>query len=155
MVLDPLSALSAAAAVLQCIDFSAKLISKTREYHSSASGMLVEHAVIRDAAEILNEQCETLQKLERLHKDDQNENVMKSPLPGEETLANVISSALEIANELGTVIDELRVDGSKTVFKSFRQALKSVCGKERVEKMLRRLTDLRSSLILSLMIVLR
>lgn len=147
--MDPASALSAAAAVFQFIDFGAKLISKTWQIHNHGKGLPVEHRLVRDASLTLKQQCKILQTHASTSKHSP-----KIPL-GRQTLNHVVSRSVKLAEELSSVFEELYRAGGARVFKSFRQALKSVWNKERVENMRCVLNDVRAELTLSMLIVIR
>jgi hypothetical protein len=53
--MDPLSALSIASAVIQIVDFSSKVIARTREVYQSADGSIEELTLIEDATANLDD----------------------------------------------------------------------------------------------------
>lgn len=55
MVVPPLDALTIAAAVVQFVDFSSRIISKGNEYHKSADGALVENKELEVVAASIQE----------------------------------------------------------------------------------------------------
>lgn len=60
MVVPPLDALTLAAAVVQFVDFSSRIISKGNEYHKSADRALVENEEVEVVATNIQEiECET------------------------------------------------------------------------------------------------
>lgn len=149
MVLDPISALGAAAAILQFLDFSMKLVSKASEIKKSADGVTVEHSHILTAADVIATQCHTLETVARGRKSSPD------PLPGEETLAALCEQTLLAAQTLQQALEGLRTTGTRSTFKSFRAAIKSVWDKDRIAGMRSQLEEIRSQLMLSLLIVLR
>ena len=66
MVLDPLSAVSLAATVVQFVDFSSKIVSKGYHLYTSAGGALPENARLGYVIEDLRSVTTRLQSRERL-----------------------------------------------------------------------------------------
>lgn len=147
--MDPASAFSVAAAAIQFIDFSTRLISKSREIKNSINGMTVEHAQIRAATDNITDQCKTLSR----HVGRGSSQAQ--PLPGEETLIEIVRQCSKFAEELRIVLNELRMHKPGNKFKSFRQAIKCLWSKDRISDMRSTLNDLRSLLMVSLLIVMR
>ncbi|KAJ5528336.1 hypothetical protein N7513_012495 [Penicillium frequentans] len=147
MVLDPLAALSIATSVIQFVDFGTKLLSKSREIYKSADGVLADHA----------EQVAIASKLANitrgLSKSADTVNALVNPAPEDTALATVAEDCLEIAEDFSAAIDELAVTGDRTKWKSFRQALKSIWKKEKLEQKMAKLNALRQLVIIHLLVV--
>ena len=58
--MDPLSALSVAAAVVQFVDYSSRMVSKSREIYKSADGALAENIDLEVASKCLQRLTEPL-----------------------------------------------------------------------------------------------
>jgi hypothetical protein len=149
MVLDPLTALSVAASVVQFVDFSTKLISKGREIYKSTEGVLSDHAEqaaissrLADLTRGLSVSINACEATKRLS-------------PAENALQEVTLDCLECAGDFTLAIDELRVTGNHRKWKSFRQALKSVWKKEGIEVRLVKLDRLRQLVIVHLLVVVK
>ena len=124
-IMDPLSALSVAASVVQFVDFGRKIVSKTNEIHNSSKGESIDNALTEATAKrltILAKDLESSLQLEG-HQD----------LPSDKTLYNICVSCIILGNQLTARFDKLRVhsDAKHRAWKSFRQALKSVWSKGR------------------------
>lgn len=113
--MDPISATSLAAAIIQLADFSGKVFSRSRELHLSADGALLKHTELATIANNFR------QLLKSLRKDDK--------LP---ELSNLVIEAESVTNELLTLLQELAGEAtvSKTRWSSVRQALLTI-GKDR------------------------
>ena len=59
--MEPLSALAIASAVSQIVDFSSKVIARTREVYISADGAIEENRLLKDATANLDDLMERLQ----------------------------------------------------------------------------------------------
>ncbi|EPS38220.1 hypothetical protein H072_8069 [Dactylellina haptotyla CBS 200.50] len=146
MAVDPLAALGAAAAVLQFLDFTTKLISKGRELYKSADGVLTDHA----------EQVALYSRLSKLNKalgESINTSAAQKQLSlAEQALLEVSSECMQFADDLAQAIDKLRVTGNRRKWNSFRQALKSVWMKDEIDKRMVTLDRLRQQVIIHLLI---
>lgn len=149
MVLEPISALSVAAAVVQFAEFCSKLISKGNQYHRSTDGALVEHTELTAAAA----------SLVNLTKDlDGSLKLIRQPgkiSSEEESLKAVLEDCRKIASEFVAVLDTFKVPAVHKRWKSFRQAFKTMWNKDKIEEMLRRLNVAREQLVIHLLVVLR
>lgn len=103
MVLDPISALNVAAAVVQFVDFSVRLFDKTREIRESSACQPVEARQIRGASAHLKEQCAILEQHER--SISQVGSVQLSA--GQNCLADVVKKSSEAAQQLLSTLDQL------------------------------------------------
>ena len=146
MVLEALTAVGLAAAVVQFVDFTAKLISKGNKYYRSEDGALEEHKELRRAADNVNRLSERLTHSAEPYTQANNLQ------PEEQALKHVAQDCLDIAKELTAKLDDLKLEGGRQRWKSFRQALKSCWSKEKIEKMLQRLELARGNLILNLLV---
>lgn len=152
MPLDPLSALSVAASVIQFVDFASKIICKGKEVYASVDGVLPEN---------MQNETVTVRLLEMTKK-------LKKPLvvvgcSSEEEhsqhrrLKQICEECSEISKELLEHLRVLKVPkGSEhRRWKSFRQALKSVWDKKAIDAMAKRLEGLRSELHTQVLVGLR
>ncbi|KAH8786794.1 hypothetical protein F5882DRAFT_326431 [Hyaloscypha sp. PMI_1271] len=147
MVLDALSAVSLAATIVQFVDFSSKIVSKGYHLHRSAEGVLPENArlayVIADLKD-LNIKLQCHERLGCLTRDEQ-------------ALEDLSSQCSTLATELLGRLEKLKVEQNvkNRKWKSFRQALKIVWGKEALDQMAATLSDYRSQLELHVLLSLR
>jgi hypothetical protein len=147
MVLDALSAVSLAASIVQFVDFSSKIVSKGYHLHRSAEGVLPENArlayVIADLKD-LNTKLQCHERLGCLTRDEQ-------------ALEDLSSQCSALATELLGRLEKLKVEQNvkNRKWKSFRQALKIVWGKEALDQMAATLSDYRSQLELHVLLSLR
>lgn len=150
-MLDPLTALSVAATVVQFVDFGSKLVSKGKEFYKSPDGVLLENAELEDASGRLQGLSRSLE--ESLYQ-------FVGPLTErDQRLELVVKSCRSIAAELDSRLQKLKLavpTGKRhSKRKSFRQALKSVWSKEEVMECAERLRELRSELEIHVIIGLR
>ncbi|KAF2647570.1 hypothetical protein K491DRAFT_643854, partial [Lophiostoma macrostomum CBS 122681] len=145
-MIDPISALSVAAAAVQFVDFSRKLVCKSKELYNSLDG------VLRD-----NEKTETVtmrlkgmaQELQPPRKSVRSVASGKASTPKTSArLQSICTECNEVSDELVDHLRRLRVpDGSVgRKWKSFRQALKSVWSKKEIDRMAQRLASLRAEI---------
>jgi len=141
MVLDPISALSLAAAVVQFVDFSSKLVSKGYHLYHSVGGALPQNLELEAVASELS------QLATRLRYHDRSGDLTK--LSKEEKSLDAMSEqCTNIADELLSRLEKLKVEkGAKhRAWKSFRQALKSVWNKDELDELSERLLGYRDQL---------
>lgn len=147
MVVDPATTLSVVAAVVQFIDFSAKLVSKGKEIHKSKDGVLTSHA----------EQIAISSRLAELSRGLSNSipASRKTSSSPEIALREVTLDCIKLADDITEALNKLEVCGNHTKWKSFRQALKSVWSKEEIGERLMRLDRLREKVIIHLLVVMK
>jgi N-terminal domain on NACHT_NTPase and P-loop NTPases len=147
MSLDPLSALSVASAVVQFIDFAKVLIEKGYEFYNSADGALAEHNELR----LIAGKLDTLtQGLDRSWKSFD----VDSPLLREEEgLKLVVRDCRKAARELSKALEELQLTNDRGLWKSFRQALKTIWSKEDIDSKMRTLQMAQDQMALHLLVV--
>lgn len=147
MPLDPFSALSVATALVQFIDFTARIVSKGHHLSQSTSGILAENESIELATIRLRDLAIPLQP--------------QSPDGGSNTddgaLKAICKECVGIAAQLLAQLEKLKVsnDCTNRRWKSFRQALKSVWSKDKVEDLHKRLRGLGEDLRTHVLILLR
>jgi len=130
---EGLAAIGLAGNIIQFISFSFDLVSKTRELHQSASGLLNENIDLK----IISKDIRIIS------------NSITSSARSSRRLSEIAHHCDTIARELLDAIDRLNkqhVPGSgkvPTKWQSFRKALKSVWGKAHIEELTSRLAQLR------------
>jgi hypothetical protein len=147
MPLDPFSALSVAAALFQFIDFTAQIVSKGNHLFQSASGILPENESIESAAIRLRDLAGPLQP-QTLAVGGYTEDGALKALCGE---------CVDIATQLLAQLEKLKVSDNcnNRRWKSFRQALKSVWSKDKVDGLNKRLKGLDEQLRTHILLLLR
>jgi len=141
MVLDPMSALSIAASVIQFVDFSSKLVSKGYHIYHSTDGTLAKNLEL----EVITD--ELLQLVMRLGCHGNSPNTT-SLSPEEEALRVMAEKCNGIATELLNRLAKLKVKKNANFrgWKSFRQALKSVWSKDELDELSERLSGFRDQM---------
>lgn len=127
--------------VVQLVEFSSSLISKTVEIYRSSDEILDENNAIKLAADHL-----VLLK-------DEVEGAASSA--GDIALQNLCKAVTGAASELHAALQKLKVQGSKGKWKSMRKALRSVWSKEEVQGLERRLASFREELNLHILVKIR
>jgi hypothetical protein len=122
--MDPATCLGIVSAVVQLVDFGIKLVSEGKELYNSASGASKENLELEKITSDLSLMSQKLSLPavpdQRLSKD-------------EIELRRVAESCKEVANELLGALDSIKVDWTHQKWRSFRQALKSVMKKEKIQ----------------------
>jgi len=147
--MDPLSALSVAASVAQFVQFASSLVSKSREIY--VHGASLEHVKCESAVNRLvglTSNIRTSSKeLEDLGKLSWDAGALEV----------ICAKCTKLSNELLSQLDKLRVDEKHKLqkWKSFRQALKSVCSKGGVDILAKEIADCREELNSHLIVSIR
>lgn len=150
MPLDPLSALSVAASVVQFLDFSSKIVSKGVQAYKSSDGALIDNAEIEEATQRLAQLSKTLET---------------SMVPGQggvlsdtdQQLATICKSCVSVSSELIIYLEKLKVPNGQQHRKltSFRKALKSVWSAADLDRTVHRLDVLKGELETHVLVSLR
>lgn len=146
MGLDPFTALSTAATVVQFVDFGTKLISKGYEIYRSADGVLTENAEQKAVASKLAELTRNLGK------SLDPSLTWKKLSPAETALQEAAAQCQDYAIELADAFGEFRNQGKHRKWKSFQLALKDIWKAEEIDKRLVKLDRLRQQVMIHLLI---
>ncbi|KAE8446759.1 hypothetical protein EG329_011664 [Mollisiaceae sp. DMI_Dod_QoI] len=136
--MDPLSALSLAATLVQLVDFTSKIVSKGYHIYNDTDQALPQNV----ALEYLVTDLQNLNA--RLHHHDR----LSCATRDEQALEDLSASCAVLADELVSRLNKLKVadDAKHRKWKSFRQALKSVWSKEELDAMAAKLFEYRNQL---------
>jgi hypothetical protein len=146
--MDPLSALSVAAAVVQFVQFGADLRSKTTELAKSPAGTLVAHEELSAASYRL------IKLNDELRKSYSSSNA-RNLTQDERALLEVALNCSRIASEFEKALHSLKVAPGQSTYKSFRQALKTIWHAEGIDSIHKRLDNERQQLVVHLLVVAR
>lgn len=131
--MDPLTAFGLANNILTFIDFTAKVISISTELYESKSGASHDHADIEFVAKHIRELANQIIIPE----------VAKAVRPQEQSdLSNIGTRCREVADELLSVLTDLRVREPNARWQSFHQALRSQWKQAAIDRLQRRLSEL-------------
>jgi hypothetical protein len=163
--MDPVSALGVAAAALQFVEFSCKLISKGKELYHGAESTLVQYAEISAAAANMSKWSKDLLARSRPEAVSMSEgssdksaepaSAKKQHSPGIVSLTSALEQCIEISKQLTARLNMLRAATGSKKWNNFRQALKTVWAKEEIDIMVQRLNRARDQVTLSTIIVVR
>jgi len=147
--MDPLSAGSVAALVIQVVDFGGKLISKTVEISRSTSGLSIGNS---DLEKITTDLKEVSKSLKKSLENELNGRSLTTDELAERKLGEECQT---VASELLSVLQRLNLTGKQNKWRSFRQALLSVLNETRIADLEKRLDRFRQELILRMLASLR
>ena len=142
MVLDPLTAIGLVGNIVQFVDFSSRIVSKTRQLYQSADGALTENV---DTETVTKDLIELNTKLQ----------ARGSHTSGISPLEKLSTACNNVGNELITALGKVKVDGKKGRWKSTRKALRSVWSQEKIEGIEKRLAGFRDEMNLRIVVDLR
>jgi cytochrome c-type biogenesis protein CcmH/NrfF len=144
--MDPLSALGVAASVVQFVDFAGKIVFKARDIYKSSQGSLQENDQTETVTKRLQEMANQLNNA--VHQSNAHlatGGSSNEPRSFAVRISDVCKECIEVSKELLSKLGNLKVpkDSQHRRWKSFRQALKSVCSKHEVEALAKRLRCLK------------
>ncbi|KAL9606948.1 MAG: hypothetical protein Q9167_008086, partial [Letrouitia subvulpina] len=143
-MLDPLTALSLASAIVQFVDFGIKIISETQEIYQSASGATQENVTIGQITQDVKDLSQNVTMNQNVHQAQTYD-----PL-----LIKLAESCEGEAVALLSILNELKVPLGASHWTSFKKAIKSARQKGTVQGLEARLDKLQkqvNSRILSMM----
>ncbi|KAH7119118.1 hypothetical protein B0J11DRAFT_441007 [Dendryphion nanum] len=148
--MEPLSALSVASNILQIVDFATKIVSRARNIHASADGVLDENSFLESATTNLSELAVELSK-------DLSRNLYRKSSTGstDKQLIKLAHEAASVASSLRAKLDNIsrRTDGASR--NALDQAFRSVWKQNEISTLCNRLDAIRkqvdTALLVSLM----
>lgn len=155
-MLDPVSAVSFAASIVQLIAFTEGLCRKTAEVYRSADGCLVQHTELETIIASFAELVDVVDENQSLFNPSSALSIqLKRPDAVPTELDKLAASAKVVVKEITELLCLLRGDSdSNRVWRSVRHAILSVIKENKLEALEQRLNSLRnqinSSLIASL-----
>ena len=137
-MLDPLTAISLASAIVQFVDFSGKVLSKARELNQSNDNPKFDayEAVASDLLQLSG-------KLKNgLHTVGQD----RSPSESDKALEALCSGCISVAEKMTAQLESLKVCDGDSKWRVLVQAAKSVRSKKELDELSAQLDVLRSQL---------
>ncbi|RSL44715.1 hypothetical protein CEP54_014572 [Fusarium duplospermum] len=151
--MDPIPALTTAAAIIRIVDFGTRLLSNTTEIYQSASGHTARDAGLLTVSEELHHLCKPLQ--ERIQARLQAGPSAASA--SDRTLRSLSVRCIKASNKLLAVIRDLHANGSgndrtSITANSFASALKALWKQEEIDSLKGELTEICSQTTLAAII---
>ncbi|KAK4184988.1 hypothetical protein QBC35DRAFT_32649 [Podospora australis] len=143
--MDPISATSIAAAAIQFVDFSAKVIFKTVQIHKSSSGSSADHDELEEVTRDLTLVCQNLDK--SIASEASQHLGLQKPSP----FKGLGVECQNVAAELLGALNKLKATGKHSKCRSFRQALLAVYKEGEIKALENRLGRFREQLTLRLL----
>jgi hypothetical protein len=168
MPLDPFTALSVAASVVQFVDFARTIVSKGKELYNSPGGALREneetetvtmrlHVLSQKLKETFQDATRTPQRPANVSAQLDRQDRQRLEVQEYPGLPDICNECAAVSAELIKHLRDLKVPKGQEhrQWKSFRHALKSVWSKNGVDEMARRLSHLRQELDTHVLVLLR
>ncbi|KAJ9611172.1 hypothetical protein H2200_004355 [Cladophialophora chaetospira] len=159
MVLDPLSALGVAGNIVQFVDFTLRLVSKTDELYER--GSLIQHEHLhRCAQQIQNFSSLLKSRLTPFKEDDKGQRSLttkgRSANEAQDEVTKLLRVALshchESATELLKATSKLVIRDSNSKWQSFRQALNSIMSESALDVMTQRVFQAQQNVVMFLLL---
>ena len=149
MVLDPLTALGIASNAVQLVEFSSRIVSRGHTIYKSADRALAENLELEAVTNSLLKTNNILENSLRAYE-------LERPLADDEReLKNICEGCESVGFELISALQKLKIQGKHRKWKSFRQALKSIYGKDQIDGLSSRLEGYRKQLDTHILVSLR
>jgi hypothetical protein len=129
--MDPITAIGMVGNIVQFVDFSCKVVSKSTELYRSGTGVLVENAHIKTVAADLS-------KL--------NTRLMQSNTVGDKYFQALCEACSDVADQLLAALSKVEVSGEGRKWQSVRKALRSIWSKEEIQQLVQRLASFRDEI---------
>lgn len=167
--MDPLSALSISATVVQFLDFGSKILSKSAEIYNSSLGISLENQNLAAIGTSMLNLSKDLEKKEaelewkvsapldpsearsRRNRSEQWKKEQAIRESRQRELLSIVSACKSSSIELLNTIEKVKVQGPNSRWKSFRQALLAMYKSGEVDEMAARLEKYRSQLVVLLL----
>jgi molecular chaperone GrpE (heat shock protein) len=127
--MDPITAVSLVGTIVQLVDFSIKVVSKSTELYRSGRGVLTENTQIETATKDLS-------KL--------NAQLKQSTAAGDTELQVLCQACSDVADQLLAALAQVK--GKEQKWQSLRKALRSILSKEEIRQLEFRLASFRDQL---------
>jgi hypothetical protein len=150
--MEPLSALSIASAVIQIVDFSSKVIAKTREVYLSADGSIEESTLLEDASSNLEDLMSGLKKDIAWRSSKVGNPSQKT---SEQQLVRLAEDSQTAAGDLREVLKNLKSRNDGSDRGAVAHALRSVLGEKKVTALKEKLDEIRKQIDTTLLVALR
>jgi hypothetical protein len=145
--MDPVTGFAVACGILQVIDFSSRIISRSHEFRESADGRIEQHVILDNAAAHLLDLCNGLQRYD---------GISVHRLNGADEQLYLIKLETElVVKELRNALDKAKLVGTHKKWRSFYQAFQSVWQDNDIAGLARRLDELRKQVDTALLFSLR
>lgn len=148
--MDPITAVSLVATICQLIDFSKDVISGTFELYNSANDFI---AVDNELNQVASQISDLSQKLRPGLTSDGIAPTCYTR--DDQALADICKSCNDVAMELLRKLVKLRVHEDRSKWTSFKKAIRHAWSEKELEDLLRRLSALRGTLELNVLVSLR
>ncbi|KAL1641927.1 hypothetical protein SLS58_005763 [Diplodia intermedia] len=145
--MDPVSAFSLAAGVIQVVDYGTRLLSTTYEIYQSESGKTARDVELSTLSQGLSDVSEQLKN--RLC------DAKKAPAASENALLDLCRRCVEASAELQSAVNALEARGTTRVgiaASSFVSALRSIWTESEVDRLRGRLTEIRSQMTIATLV---
>lgn len=138
--MEPIAALSLASNVIQVVDFTARIVSKSSELYRSSNGRLLQHT---DIATTSSDLKRLTVNLSNSFAPDSIPTVLSED---EASLYTLCKGCIDISEQLQAGLNKLQTNGAPSKWKSLRKALKSIWGREHIADLQSRVAEYRAQL---------
>ncbi|KAI3317150.1 hypothetical protein HD806DRAFT_541551 [Xylariaceae sp. AK1471] len=150
--MDPLTAVSLAAAVVQFTDYGVRLLSEGVRVYKSVSGMTSDVVELTTIAQDLGHLSQSIQE-----KSSQLTDPRKPISESEQSLLRLCGTCQNVSAELATAVSRLQTQSTKKLnlaVESFEVALRKFWARDRIVDLRNRLSEIRQQMMMAMMMYL-
>ncbi|KAI0856249.1 hypothetical protein F4860DRAFT_493801 [Xylaria cubensis] len=150
--MNPLDAISLAAAVVQFTDFGVRLLSETVQVYKSVSGMASQTVELKTIEDDLRQLSHSIQE-----KSAQLADPIKPPRESEKNLLRLCRTCQELSTELATAVSRLRTHSSGRInlaVESFGVAVRKFKSRDDITDLRSRVFEVRQQMMLAMTVFL-
>jgi hypothetical protein len=147
--MEPSTALAIASAVIQVVDFSSKVIARTREVYHSADGSIEENAHLQEAAANLEDLMLQLKSGIRKAPDIENQSTPH------QRLLQLAQDSQIAADRLRKLLNKVKFNKNGDQRMALGQGLRSVLEQNNISALKARLDEIRKQVDTTLLVALR
>lgn len=151
--MDPLTAVSLAAAIVQFTDYGVRLLSDGVETYKSVSGMTSEVVELTTIAEDLEQLSRSIQEKSAQLSDP----ILKPMRESEQNLLRLCGVCQKLSTELATAVSRLRTHSTERLelaVESFGVAVRKFWSRERIMNLRNQISDVRQQMMMAMMVFL-
>lgn len=149
-MVEPISVLAIATSAITCIDFTSKLISRSAKLYRNST--LLQHVELKAVAEQLPSRKDAVIGISETSATPKNDVDSQGHPVTFLDLRQAQEYLVRCADDVLEAIEKISKDGQISAWRSFRLALASLLGEQKLDALARRLADAREQYLLFLLL---
>ncbi|KAI1110172.1 hypothetical protein F5Y14DRAFT_429919 [Nemania sp. NC0429] len=150
--MDPLTAVSLAAAVVQFTDYGVRLLTDTLRVYKSASGIVPEVVELKTVVDDMRQLSQSIRE-----KSDQLASTRTRTHNSKQKLLQLCRRCQELSDELADIVGRLQTRGTKSLnlaIESFVVAIRKVQSEDSIKTLRHKISEVREQIMMVMMVIL-